>query len=71
MPPAKRKIVFAQVAVAFKHDDEMVRLRPDDPYWADADIVKAHPEYFGDEPRTVYGRRPIEAATRAPGEKRA
>lgn len=41
-------------------------------WWADDPFVKAHPDLFDDIPPDVRGRQAaeIEAATKAPGEKR-
>lgn len=44
-----------------------------DAWDADDPIVKAHPELFSDTPVTVhssFGKRTVEQATAAPGEKR-
>lgn len=40
-------------------------------WWADDPFVKAHPDLFDDVPPDVRGAAPeVEAATKAPGEKR-
>jgi hypothetical protein len=49
-----------------------VRIHPDQKWPDDDPFVKARPDLFTSEPVTVArSERPVEQATRAPGEKRA
>ena len=71
--------VWAISACTVRHDGVLVRVHPDQVWPADDPFVAAHPEMFSAVPpllsttRTPSGQivRPVEAATAAPGERRA
>jgi hypothetical protein len=61
-------IVYVKETVGLDLEGGTVTLRRGDAWDAGAQIVKAHPHLFEDEPANVLGR--VERATRAPGERR-
>lgn len=69
---------FVKQSVSTVINESRVRLTKDEPWRDDDPVVKAAPQFFGDEPSEVMsstGRKStapaVEAATAAPGEKRA
>jgi len=70
------RYVYAAGTLSVRAEPEPVRLVAGEAWDADDPFVRAHPDLFTDAPltvrRTVPARveRPVEQATRAPGEKR-
>ena len=64
---------FATCTTSVRHAGTIVRIQIGDAWHADDPFVRSHPQMFADMPHTVYGRpsRQVEAASAAPGEKRA
>lgn len=71
--------VWAKASTVVRWNGGIVRVNPDQVWPADDPFVTAHPELFAAVPpllsttRTPSGQivRPVEAATAAPGERRA
>ena len=63
--------VYATATASVGWDGGIVRLRQNDPWYADDPFVKANPEFFTKTPPTVMFTAPrVERATANPGEKR-
>lgn len=69
MAAQKARIVVAVESAAVIVDGTVRAVRKGDAWSADADVVRARPDLFTDNPAKARGGR-IEAATRAPGERR-
>jgi hypothetical protein len=70
-------VVYAKQSVTVAWSEGKTYLRKDAAWDSESGLVKERPELFTDEPEKVAGRphgrhagRPIERATRAPGEQR-
>ena len=67
-------IVYANAQGSVPWNGTIVRLNPGDTWAADDPFVKARPDLFSDTPnvvhRTTPADRPVEVATRRPGERR-
>jgi hypothetical protein len=70
-------VVYAKQSVTVAWSDGKTYLRKDAAWDSESGLVKERPDLFTDEPARVAGRphgrraeRPIERATRAPGEQR-
>ena len=71
--------VFAKASTSVHFGGGIVRINESQVWPADDPFVRAHPELFTDTPHLLSStvdprgevRRPVEAATKAPGEKRA
>lgn len=68
------EIVMALANVTVVHDGVAINIRKGEAWAAKAPVVTAHPDLFTADPGKARGAtrtpdRPVEAATRAPGEK--
>lgn len=63
--------VYAKQSAVIFQDSHPVNVSRGQAWDSDSDLVKKHPNLFEAEPSRVEGRRGVERATRAPGEKRA
>lgn len=70
MAPTYPMLKYAAATTSVNHGGIVVRLVAGDPWWADDPFVRARPELFNDRPAVIYGQRPVEQASAAPGEKR-
>jgi len=69
MAAPKAGIVVAVESAAINVDGTVRAVRKGDAWAANADVVRARPDLFTDDPARAKGGR-VEAATRAPGERR-
>jgi hypothetical protein len=61
---------FAATTATVRWNDRLYRIAEGDPWYSDDPFVRARPELFTDAPQRVFGDRPVEQATAAPGERR-
>ena len=64
-------VVYVKQTCAVGHGGDVLSLSRGQAWDSGADVVKANPGLFEAEPEKVEGRRRVERATAAPGEKRA
>ena len=71
MPPAVPNVRFAVADLVTVYEGQKVVLERGEAWWADDPFVKSRPDLFSAEPTRVRGHRPVEQATKNPGQKRA
>ncbi len=67
-------VVFAAVTGSVRHGENIIRMAAGQPWAADDPFVRARPDLFTDAASVLHRTapaRPVEQATKAPGERRA
>lgn len=71
MAASRPSVRYAVADLVTVYEGQKVVLERGEAWWSDDPFVKLRPDLFSDEPTKVRGQRPVEQATKNPGQKRA